>query len=109
MKSLILAFQFLTVFPFPNRNITERDFGRSVMWFPVVGFVLGLLLYLFFLLFRFSLSSLILSFCLVLILAVLTRGLHLEGLGDFLDGFLVGKDNTDILRNTKLSIRLKSF
>ncbi|MFN3491339.1 MAG: adenosylcobinamide-GDP ribazoletransferase, partial [Anaerolineales bacterium] len=46
MVSIIAAFQFLTIFPtIIKRMFTSQEMGRAVAWFPLVGIVLGLLLY----------------------------------------------------------------
>jgi adenosylcobinamide-GDP ribazoletransferase len=97
MKSIVLAFQFLTILPLPHLKVTEADFGRSVSFFPLAGWFLGTVLYLLqaFLVPKFS--ALATGFLLTMALAVLTRGFHLEGFGDFLDGFLGSKDKTGIL------------
>jgi adenosylcobinamide-GDP ribazoletransferase len=46
MRPLLLALQFLTRLPVPLRGAPEgRDLGRSVLYYPLVGALLGLLLW----------------------------------------------------------------
>ena len=91
MVSLIVAFQFLTIIPTLLRRIfTPQEMARAVGWFPLVGLVLGALLY--------GLSrglSLIfpLPIVAVLVLAIWllsTRALHFDGFLDICDGLFGG-------------------
>lgn len=87
MRSLLVALQFLTVFPWPQQtNPSPEEIGKSSFLFPVVGFCLGLLLVLSNWLLEPHLPSGILSLVLVTLLILMTRGLHLDGLGDTFDG-----------------------
>jgi cobalamin synthase len=46
MVSIIAAFQFLTIFPaIIRRMFTSQEMAHAVGWFPLVGVVLGALLY----------------------------------------------------------------
>lgn len=91
MKNFIIALQFLTRISIrPNLEVTEKDMVTSAAMYPLVGFVLGLLLLLF-----VTLSSRLLGFppFLIAVLVVvaeiaLTGGLHLDGLMDCGDGLL---------------------
>lgn len=87
MRLLVIAFQFLTIIPLPfNVRCEEQDLGRSMAFFPLVGLLLGALLagadYLLAPLFPRELGDLIL----IAITAVVTGGLHLDGLSDVCDG-----------------------
>ncbi len=99
LRGLVTAFRTLTLFPVPGR---EADtFSSSLPWFPVVGLILGGCLYG---LVRFLAPEPLRSWpealaVIVLIAsAVLTRGLHLDGLADWADGFWGGHTREDILR-----------
>ena len=73
------------------------DVGRSAAFFPVIGFLLGSILVLVnFLLEPFA-SAGLLSVILVTLLAFMTRGLHLDGVGDTFDGLGTGGDRDRIL------------
>lgn len=91
MISIIAAFQFLTIFPtIIKRRFTSREMGRAVAWFPLVGVVLGFLLYgvhaLAQLIFPASVSAAITLFAWV----IFTRAFHLDGFMDTCDGLFGG-------------------
>jgi adenosylcobinamide-GDP ribazoletransferase len=82
---LLAAFQFLTLLPI-KRSFTAEQVGRSCVYFPVVGLVIGLVLAgLNWGLGNF-LPSAVVNVLLVAVLAVFSGGLHLDGLADTLDG-----------------------
>jgi len=93
VSSFFAALQFLTLFPWPRRPDRSADeVGPSAIFFPVIGFLLGLVLVLVnFLLAPFASPGLS-SVVLVSVLALLTRGLHLDGVGDTFDGLGAGGD-----------------
>jgi adenosylcobinamide-GDP ribazoletransferase len=88
----IAAFRFLTVIPLPTkREATGEETGGSVVYFPLVGLIIGLFLaVLHWLLSRilpFSLAS-----ALVIAALALTNGaLHLDGFIDTCDGLAGNK------------------
>lgn len=91
MISIIAAFQFLTISPTViKRMFTSQEMGRAVAWFPLVGIVLGLLLYFvnYFaqLIFPVSVSAAITLFAWV----IFTRAFHLDGFMDTCDGLFGG-------------------
>jgi adenosylcobinamide-GDP ribazoletransferase len=72
--------------------------GRSAIFFPVIGLILGsILVVVNFLLTPFA-SAALLSVILVSLLAFFTGGLHLDGLGDTVDGLGAGGDRDHILK-----------
>ncbi len=88
-KALLLAQQFLTILPTPKNLVGDAQLhGLSLLWYPVVGLLLGLLLTL-------VCSVLPLPFYLqaaltVTVWIVLTGGLHLDGLADCADAWMGG-------------------
>jgi adenosylcobinamide-GDP ribazoletransferase len=73
------------------------EIGRSAIFFPVIGFMLGLILVLVnFLLEPFA-SAGLLSVILVTLLTLATGGLHLDGVGDTFDGLGAGGDRDRVL------------
>lgn len=88
MRTLLAAFQFLTILPWPkSAEIKPADYARSSALFPLVGIYLGLVLGLANLLFEAYLSSEILSVILVTGLILMTRAVHLAGLKNTFDEF----------------------
>lgn len=87
MRSFLIALKFLTISPWPRAfPTTPEEIGRSAACFPVVGLLLGTALVLFDRLLYLYLESTLLSIVLVTVMIVLTRGFHLDGLGDTFDG-----------------------
>jgi adenosylcobinamide-GDP ribazoletransferase len=99
VTAFFAALQFLTLFPWPKRMERSADeVGRATIFFPVIGLLLGsILVAVNFLLASFS-NAALLSVLLVAILALLTGGLHLDGLGDTFDGLGASSDRERALR-----------
>ena len=89
VKACLLALQFLTVLPTPKFHSDEPGLqGLSLLWYPAVGLLLGLLLML-------AATVVPLPFYLqagliVTLWIVLTGGLHLDGLADCADAWMGG-------------------
>lgn len=86
-----MALQFLTKIPV-NLNLVEEDFSplnmaSTMTLFPLVGFLLGLLLVAFDFIIM-QLSPLLKNVLLLSFYTLLTGGLHLDGFMDTLDGLL---------------------
>jgi adenosylcobinamide-GDP ribazoletransferase len=98
VSSFLAALQFLTFCPWPRRaERSAEEVGRAASFFPVIGFLLGLILVVInFLLEPFASPGLS-SVALVTVLALLTRALHLDGLGDTFDGLGAGGDRERML------------
>jgi len=78
-------------------DYADADVGRSAIFFPMIGLILGSLLAVVnFLLMPFA-SAALLSVILVSLLAFLTRGLHLDGVGDTFVGLGAGGDRDRML------------
>lgn len=97
-RGIVTAFRTLTCVPVPGRD--ADDLASSLLWFPLVGAALGGILYGVSFMVELALGGMAgstigpvqawpegLAFGIVVLGAVLTRGLHLDGLGDWADGF----------------------
>jgi len=108
MRSFWLAVQFLTRLPTPNIDSpSEKDYGEAIYHYPVVGFILGFIL--------FTLASLldatvvststgvstntganisdtynVLAGIILLVWVLLTGALHIDGLADSADAWIGG-------------------
>lgn len=105
MKPLWLAIGFLTVLPAPQVADAERVLGRSLLYFPLVGLLLGGLLGGAALGLGGILPPLPLAALLVALEALLTGGLHLDGLADAADGLLSrrpGEAALEIMRDSRI-------
>ena len=89
MRSLLLAVGFLTVLPMRVRDATMREVGHAGMWFPIVGFFMGLTVGAIHLVFLQFFTPLLAATLTVVLWIALTGGLHLDGLADCCDGLFV--------------------
>jgi adenosylcobinamide-GDP ribazoletransferase len=100
------ALQFLTIFPTPVRHRVSSELsGQSLPYFPLVGLILGTMLFGL----QFSLSlilpSAVTPVILIGTLAILTGAQSLDGLVDTCDGVFVGKSKKErlvIMSDTKI-------
>src|SRR5262245_61596780 len=79
--------------------------GRAALWFPLIGFGLGLVLAGGLLLFRLFFSPALAAALTVAAWAALTGGLHLDGLADCCDGLLATatpERRLEIMRDPRL-------
>lgn len=90
MRALLVAVQFLTRLPLPWLAAPDAALrGRSVPYYPVVGFAIGVLLVA--LATVLATANALLAAALVLLAWVLlTGGLHLDGLADSADAWVGG-------------------
>ena len=97
MKQLLIALQFLTILPVKIRSeIKKRDFGRSLLYFPIVGMLIGILLSITAFLFGF-LPNLVTGALILVVSIFITGGIHLDGFADTCDGFYGSKPKEKIL------------
>ena len=95
MRPALIALQFLTRFPIRFKSRPDgREVGRSLLFYPAVGFVLGLLIWAGELLLRPVAAPL--AGALVLIFWVSSTGaMHLDGLADTADAWIGGRGDRD--------------
>jgi adenosylcobinamide-GDP ribazoletransferase len=92
MKKILFAFQFLTIIPVKDLELSEQEMGSSTAVFPVVGLIEGVLLAISALIFLKIFTPEVTNALLVLILVILNGGLHLDGLSDTFDAIASGAD-----------------
>lgn len=108
IDGLILAFQFFTRLPFKkNIDFNEKNIRTSIIFYPLVGAVIGLLAALIYYPLQY-LNKNIASLGALFILILVTGGLHLDGLSDTFDGFLSNRDKERVLEIMKDS-RIGAF
>ena len=97
MKHLLIAFQFLTVLPLKICiEIKGEDYGKSLVYFPIVGMTIGATLSAISLCCGF-LPVPVLGAIVLIFSAFLTGMLHLDGFADTCDGFYGSKPKEEIL------------
>lgn len=100
MKAFLIGLQFLTRLKLVEQTKWEmEDFGRSVLYFPLVGLVIGLFMAIIWLVGYQYIDSLLLTLLLVIFEFLFTGGLHADGFMDTCDGLFSGRD-----RERKLAI-----
>lgn len=92
MSDFLVALQFLSRLPSPiRRPISLEEMGRSIVWFPLVGLVLGALVAGLDRLLEPVLARPARDALAVWAMVALTGALHLDGLVDACDGLLAFK------------------
>lgn len=95
---LFAGLAFLTVLPVPRRWCGEsQDLERSIVWFPPIGLLLGVLVASFDAGVNALLPALPASVLTVLAMVAISGALHLDGLADTADGFLSSRPRERIL------------
>jgi adenosylcobinamide-GDP ribazoletransferase len=96
MMSFLAAFRFLTSIPIPvmrenwNRPLTQQQFARSLVYYPLVGLILGGLLCTVYWICSSLLPLMLANAIIIGSLAYFTGALHLDGLIDTFDGLAGG-------------------
>ncbi|MCX7708634.1 MAG: adenosylcobinamide-GDP ribazoletransferase [Clostridia bacterium] len=105
-KRFLLMLQFLTTIPIKiNLDVNEEDFGKGLVYAPVVGLVIGAILAGEY----FVLSRILPQFITIVLIIIsyilLTGGLHLDGLGDTFDGLFSNRSRErmlEIMRDSRV-------
>ncbi|MEK7826009.1 MAG: adenosylcobinamide-GDP ribazoletransferase [Nitrospirota bacterium] len=98
VKSLLIALGFLTILPSPIKmELKPIDMGRSMACFPLAGAVIGGILVGIDVVLSTILPRSVVDFILIIALAIITGGLHLDGLADTFDGLYGGRTKEEAL------------
>jgi adenosylcobinamide-GDP ribazoletransferase len=90
MRNLRTAFGLLTTLPLGMPDDWQPgDSGRAGIWFPLVGIVVGGLVWLVWQALMLYFPSMIVGVLTLTVWVFLTGGLHLDGLADCFDGLFV--------------------
>jgi adenosylcobinamide-GDP ribazoletransferase len=100
MTGFFLAWRFLTLLPggIKDAEIAPRDLGRSAAYYPLVGLILGMVLWGSYWLLSHAFPRTLCDGLAILLLVILTGALHLDGLADTLDGLAAGKSAAERLQ-----------
>ncbi len=98
-----MAVSFMTRIPvFIPLRWNVKDYGKSMIYTPAVGFIIGLILFaVFHFTGQFFGDRLIPAAVTVLLWTLLTGGLHLDGVADSCDGLFSSRDREKILEIMK--------
>ncbi|MFM8551745.1 MAG: adenosylcobinamide-GDP ribazoletransferase [Nitrospiraceae bacterium] len=98
-RPFVIAWQFLTAIPASGscHDPEPQELAASMGWYPLVGLILGGMLVASDLLLSQVFSDRVVNGLLIVILVILTRGLHQDGLADTLDGLAGGRTPADRL------------
>jgi adenosylcobinamide-GDP ribazoletransferase len=107
LKNFITALQFLTIVTVKkDQDVAEGDLAKSMVYFPLVGFLIGFLLVnadkAFTLI---ALPQPIATLLLIIISVIITRAIHIDGLADTLDGLMGGSNHSSrlaIMKDSRL-------
>lgn len=102
MKRLILMLQFLTKLPLPFEiDAKEEDFSKGIIYFPIVGLIIGGLMAGLYIGLS-ALTNIMIASVLVIVFEIfITGGLHLDGLADTFDGLYSYRDKDRMLEIMK--------
>jgi adenosylcobinamide-GDP ribazoletransferase len=107
IKNMITAVQFLTIFSINKEyQNEERSLARSILYFPIIGFLIGFLLVnADKLMMLVAMPPTVANVLLVALSVLITRALHIDGLADTLDGLMGGRDQSSrlaIMKDSRL-------
>ena len=99
-RPFVFAWHFLTAIPISRRHHTPtpHELATSMAWYSTVGLLIGGLLALADVGLRAWVAAEVDNVLLIVLLVLLTRGLHQDGLADTVDGLAGGRTVEDRLR-----------
>ncbi len=99
-RPFVFAWHFLTAIPISRdyHEPTADELAASMAWYSTVGLMIGGLLALVDQVLRGWMTAEVVNVLLIVLLVLLTRGLHQDGLADTVDGLAGGRTKDDRLR-----------
>lgn len=86
IKSLVIAFSMYSKIPMPHLELEEKDMRYVMGFFPLVGAVTGLIMYVLYKISGyFYVPYISVSLILMILPVVITGGIHLDGYMDTCD------------------------
>lgn len=101
MERFINTLQFLTRISIKKDSSFDEEFHKGIVYFPIIGLVIGLILTSFYHLTNYFLPSAMGIVLTVIVYIMITGGLHLDGLGDTFDGLYSNRPKERVLEIMK--------
>ena len=103
MRGFFIALTFLTRIPLPEskREVTPDEFARSMIYYPLVGLLMGLILWLAAKVFILCFPPLVAAALIMAAGIMLSGGIHLDGFMDSMDGLLSARSPESALEIMK--------
>ena len=104
LKAFILAWNLLTIIPLPSDyEITKRHAALSLLFYPLVGAILGAMLYLLYAPLALLFGALHAKVVLLALWVLLSGALHLDGLVDTVDALYAPKERAlEVLKDSRI-------
>lgn len=102
-EQLVILTQFMTRIPIPFKvHYSQKKLGKSIKYFPLIGLLIGIILYLFAILLNVWIKDKFLIGILLLLIELKIVGLiHIDGLADTFDGLFSYRNKEQILEIMK--------
>lgn len=98
VRRFLLMIQFLTTIPLKaDLNATSEDYGKGLVFAPLVGLLIGSVLAAVCYALNFVFPIQVSAVLVMVVYILLTGGLHLDGLGDTFDGLFSNRPKEKIL------------
>jgi adenosylcobinamide-GDP ribazoletransferase len=104
-KRFFAALTLLTIIPVPGYTPNELDIAHSKLFFPIVGLIIGAIGYWLAIALSYCAPPAIIATVMVVFLAGISKGFHLDGLADTADGFFSSRPRErmmEIMRDSQI-------
>jgi adenosylcobinamide-GDP ribazoletransferase len=105
LNRFLIALSFLTIFPIKLKNINEKDILNSVIIFPFIGLLDGIIAVFLVLILKQIFSPIVISLLLILSIFSLRGIFHIDGLSDTFDALFYkgsGEKDRDIYKRLEI-------
>jgi adenosylcobinamide-GDP ribazoletransferase len=105
LKSFLFALQHLTRLPSPRMSFDAASCGKATVFFPVAGALLGAVMAAVVWAVGWYLPIQLQASLLIILMVVLTGGIHLDGFMDSIDGLFSGRQREmklEIMRDSRV-------